>query len=232
METKSAKTGSNFAPGRPSPCSSVGISRESPATESSFPEPSKLTLASRENCRVRLPMRSYPYVLTWHRRAKRIAMFSKWLSFLRFYLRTQRPAGTVLVPTERGHSARWSILKYRRTRVITGNVDGCQLLLQSRFANPWRDRGGSLMMPEQAWRRLATGFMGPVELFESQGQITHGFEGGVMPKSMTVSESSVHYSGYTAAEREALDILRDLEPNDQSAALRMLRGLEVKDSAT
>ncbi len=124
-----------------------------------------------------------------------------------------------------------SILDYLRVQVISGSVDGCQQLLLNRLNRAWNGRWGSLLMRPHDWRRLATGYMGPIELFEHAAEIAHSFEGHAeLPRSMglQIAEPGAIYSGHTAAEREALEIIRGLDHHDQSAALRMLRGMMIK----
>lgn len=123
-----------------------------------------------------------------------------------------------------------SILDYRAIQVISGNLKGCEALLRQRIEADVFPAWSSLPMREEEWRRLATGYMGTVELFERERSIQHSFVSDLdFPRlADRIEEGAAPYAGQTSIEREALSIIRQLDRSDQSAALRMLHGLSVK----
>jgi hypothetical protein len=123
-----------------------------------------------------------------------------------------------------------SLLEYRATEVIGGNLQGLESLLRDRLGTgPTRD-WAQLSMHDSDWRRLATGYMGSVELFSYDSKIEDSLISNLeLPwLGNRVEEAAGAYGAHTLAEREALSIVRVLDRPDQSAALRMLRGLAIK----
>jgi hypothetical protein len=123
-----------------------------------------------------------------------------------------------------------SIIDYRAIQVISGNLKGCESFLRERIGTKSIPHWAQLSMQDADWRRLASGHMGSVELFRDERMVQHSFANDLeLPwLSHRVEEAAGVYGGHTSAEREALSIVRVLDRPDQSAAIRMLRGLAIK----
>jgi hypothetical protein len=122
-----------------------------------------------------------------------------------------------------------STLNYRIVQVIAGAIKGCEARLADRLAREPISSVTSLELKEPDWRRLASGYMGSIELFE-QTSTDHGLPTVLAPRALGLGEERSHYEVLTAAEREASLIMRNLDLGDRDAALRMLRGLALRDS--
>lgn len=127
-----------------------------------------------------------------------------------------------------------STLQYRVVQIITGAVKGCEVRLIDRLSRESKSKVESIELGERDWRRLAGGYMGPVELFLKQPVAGHGLFKESEPLLFSlgeVGEEPPAYDVQTAAEREATTIISKLDRADRDAALRMLRGLAAKDSS-
>ena len=125
-------------------------------------------------------------------------------------------------------------LPYRMVQIITGAIKGCEARLVERLTREPISHVGSIELSDHDWRRLAGGYMGPIELFERKPSAGHGLLKEPEAPLFSLGEVGEELGDYevlTAAEREATTIMARLDQADRNAALRMLRGLAVKDSA-
>lgn len=126
-----------------------------------------------------------------------------------------------------------SSLEYRMVQVITGNVQGCELRLADRLAREPASTLGSVRLSDEDWRRLASGYMGPIELWSKQPSTGYAFLADPVPPLFSlpdIGEDATPYNVMTSDEREATEIFSRLERPDRDAALRMLRGLAVRST--
>lgn len=124
-----------------------------------------------------------------------------------------------------------SSLEYRLVQVITGNIRGCEMRVADRLSREPTSNLGSVQLSNADWRRLAGGYMGPVELFGKKQLPGDNFLAEPDPPLFSlpdIGEEAPKYDVLTEAEREATEIMSRLDRGDRDAALRMLRGLAVK----